>query len=233
LLVHAAYDLSLTRATDIWRVNVDGTRRLLDAARTAGTDRTIVLSSMSAYDGTRQLYGRAKLDIEAMTHEAGGCAVRPGLVYGDDSGGMAGTLRKLSALPAVPVIAGGSGLYTVHERDLTAAVAALAEADVLPNDTVSVAHPAAVSIRDILRIFAEQEGRRCRFVPVPWQVVYATLRTAEAARVRMPFRADSLLGLVRGAPAVVNPEPVTHLGVSIRPFTEQLAGPTPADRPQR
>ena len=31
-LVHTAYDLSLTSAADIWRVNVEGTRRLLEAA---------------------------------------------------------------------------------------------------------------------------------------------------------------------------------------------------------
>src|ERR1700733_3921322 len=35
-LVHTAYDLSLTSATDIWRVNVEGTRRLLDSATQAG-----------------------------------------------------------------------------------------------------------------------------------------------------------------------------------------------------
>src|SRR5215469_5473930 len=39
VLVHCAYDLSLRRATDIWRVNVDGTRRLLEAAQKCGVER--------------------------------------------------------------------------------------------------------------------------------------------------------------------------------------------------
>ena len=102
VLVHAAYDLSLTRAADIWRVNVEGTRHLLEAAADARVRRIIVLSSMSAFEGTSQLYGRAKLDIEATTAEYGGCAVRPGLVYGERSGGMAAALRKLTKLPIVP-----------------------------------------------------------------------------------------------------------------------------------
>ena len=67
VLVHAAYDLSLTSAADIWRVNVEGTRRLLEVAADARVRRILVLSSMSAFEGTTQLYGRAKLDIEAMT----------------------------------------------------------------------------------------------------------------------------------------------------------------------
>ena len=35
-LIHTAYDLSLTSSADIWRVNVEGTRRLLKAAKEAG-----------------------------------------------------------------------------------------------------------------------------------------------------------------------------------------------------
>ena len=46
VLIHAAYNLTLTGADDIWRVNVAGTRRLLQAAREGGTRRLIVLSSM-------------------------------------------------------------------------------------------------------------------------------------------------------------------------------------------
>ena len=114
-LIHAAYDLSLTSPADIWRVNVEGTRRLLEAAKEAAVGRIIVFSSMSAYAGTSQLYGRAKLNIEAMTIEFGGCAVRPGLVYSDRAGGMAGAMRKLTTLPIVPVIAGGAGVYTVRD----------------------------------------------------------------------------------------------------------------------
>src|ERR1700749_4392458 len=63
-LIHAAYDLTLTSHRDIWRVNVEGTRRLLEAAREADVGRIIVFSSMSAFTGTSQLYGQAKIDIE-------------------------------------------------------------------------------------------------------------------------------------------------------------------------
>jgi hypothetical protein len=143
---------------------------------------------------------------------------------------MAGALRSLASLPVTPVIAGGSGMFTVHESDLMAAIAALAEADRLPGDPVSVAHPEPVSIREILQSFAAEQNRRCRFVPVPWQLVYATLRSAEAARLKLPFRADSLLGLVHRAPSIVNDEAIADLGVTIHGFSERPAGPLPAAR---
>jgi nucleoside-diphosphate-sugar epimerase len=218
-LIHAAYDLSLTSSADIWRVNVEGTRRLLKAAREAAVGRIIVLSSMSAFAGTTQLYGRAKLDIEAMTAGFGGCAVRPGLVYSEQARGMVGALRKLTSLPIVPVIAGGAGVYTVQEQDLMRVIALLASARTLEPGTISVAHPSRVKLIDLLRAFAAQEDRRCRFVPVPWQLIYWLLRSGEFMRLRLPFRADSLLGLIHTAPGLIGGDQLARLGVTVHAFT--------------
>jgi len=224
VLIHAAYDLTLTSPADIWRVNVEGTRRLLEAAREAAVDRIIVLSSMSAFEGTTQLYGRAKLDIEAITTEFGGCAIRPGLVYGDEAGGMAGAMRKLTTLPVVPIIAGGAGVYTVREDDLMRVVVLLTSATTLEPGTISVAHPSRVTLTDLLRAFAAQEDRRCRFVPVPWRLIYWPLRSGELMRLRLPFRADSLLGLIHAAPSLIGGDQLARLGVSLHAFA--VRGPT-------
>jgi nucleoside-diphosphate-sugar epimerase len=218
VLIHAAYDLTLTSSADIWRVNVEGTRRLLKAATEAGTGRIIVLSSMSAFEGTSQLYGRSKLDIEAITVESGGCAIRPGLVYGKQAGGMAGSLRKLTTLPIVPVIAGGAGLYTVSEDDLMEAIVVLASAPALEPGTISLAHPGKVTLVDIMSALAAEDNRRCRFIPVPWQLVYWGLRTGELVRAPLPFRADSLLGLVRTAPGLLGGDQLARLGVTLRAY---------------
>jgi len=220
-LIHAAYDLSLTSSADIWRVNVEGTRRLLEAAKEAEVDRIIVLSSMSAFDGTSQLYGRAKLDIEAVTIEFSGCAVRPGLVYSEQAGGMAGVLRKLTTLPIVPIVAGGAGVYTVWEEDFMTAISQLASATTLEPGTISVAHPTRVALIDLLRTFAAQENRQCRFVPIPWQFVYWPLRTGELMRLHLPFRADSLLGLVHTAPSLVGADQLGRLGVTLHAFRSE------------
>jgi nucleoside-diphosphate-sugar epimerase len=216
LVVHAAYDFSVTSRTDIWATNVEGTRRLLAAAKEAGVRRTIVLSSMSAYEGTGQLYGQAKLAIEAATFAFGGCVVRPGLVYGDHPGGMGGALLKATRLPVVPLVAGNAHQFLVHEGDLVTAIAAIADADTVPSVPIGIAQPSAVSFRDLLTAIAAQDGRECRFFPVPWRIAYWSLRIAQALRVPLPVRADSLLGLVRPATSVPNPDVLKRLGVTLR-----------------
>jgi nucleoside-diphosphate-sugar epimerase len=208
----------LTAAADIWRVNVQGTRRLLEAARGAAVRRIIVLSSMSAFMGTTQRYGQAKLEIEAITAEFGGCTVRPGLVHGDEARGMAGALRKLTMLPMVPVVSGGAGVYTVREQDLMAVITLLVSSPSMEPGTISVAHPRRVALTDLLSVLAAQGGRRCWFVPVPWRPVYWLLRSGEALRLRLPFRADSLLGLVHAAPGLIGEERLARHGVTMSPF---------------
>jgi nucleoside-diphosphate-sugar epimerase len=201
-LVHCAYDLVARTPDDVWRINVAGTAQLLDAAKTHGVDRLLVLSSMSAYPGTRQLYGRAKLAIEESTLAHGGIAIRPGLTYGDDPSGMAGALVKITRLPVVPVIGRRALQFPVHQDDLADAIETVLEASDWVPEVFGVAQPDPVSFRDLLEALARQRGRTCRFVPVPWQLVYWALRLAELSPVQPPLRSDSVLGLVRPAPRV-------------------------------
>jgi nucleoside-diphosphate-sugar epimerase len=222
LLVHCAYDMTLLQAPDIWRVNVEGTRELLETARAAGVARVIVLSSMSAFEGTKQLYGRAKLDIEAHAQRLGALSVRPGLVYGPRSGGMTGTLSRLARLPVVPLVGARSYLFTVHEEDLANAIAALAVADESTTDPIGIANPNPVAFRHILERLASDQGRNCRFVPVDWRLVRPALAVAEKIHLPLPVRSDSLLGLVRPAQFVPNLELLQSLGVRLRRFGQPV-----------
>jgi nucleoside-diphosphate-sugar epimerase len=215
-LIHCAYDLSLTTRDEIWRVNVTGTQQLLEAAITAGVGRSLVVSSTAAYAGTAQVYGRAKLATEDIARARGAIVIRPGLVFGPHAGGMVGSLAKVMALPVVPLLAGRSHIYTVHEDDLTAVVLKLATMTEPPTNPVVVAHPEPVNVATLLRSLAAARGSRTRFVPVPWRPAFWTLRLAEMAGLHLPFRADSLWGLAHPPP----PPDVTTtdaLGVSLRP----------------
>jgi nucleoside-diphosphate-sugar epimerase len=201
LLIHCAYDFGQPDPAATWHVNVEGTRLLLQEAAQAGIPRVLSLSSMSAYSGTKQLYGQTKMAIEDITTANGGIAVRPGLVYGLEARGMAGTLMRLTRLPAVPVFR-DARQFPVHEADFADAILRVAEASEWTPESFGIAQETAVSFTDLLTELARLAGQRCRFVPVPWKSVYYLLRGAEMLRLPLPVRSDSLLGLVRPAPMV-------------------------------
>jgi nucleoside-diphosphate-sugar epimerase len=229
VLIHCAYDMTLRQPSDIREVNVEGTRKLLQLARASGVGRVVVLSSMSAYEGTQQIYGLSKLAIEDHARELGACSIRPGLVYGPRAGGMAGTLGRLARLPLVPVMAPHALQFTVHEDDLAEAVVALIGADQLPAAPIGVANPEPVPFSRILKGLARQQGRRARTVPVDWRLVLALLRAAERLNVPLPVRSDSVLGLVHPATSVPNQAVLDALGVRFRRFGQPVPPRPPVE----
>ena len=220
VLIHCAYDFSVTNRADVWMTNVYGTRSLLDLAVASRVRRTIVESSMSAYAGTRQIYGRAKLASEIDAFTRGMCAIRPGLVYGPGWGGMAGTLGRLASLPIVPLVGRRAHQFTLHESDLRDAIVILAGAGEVPSRPLGLAHPEPVPFDFLIRRFAQAKGRqKVHLVPVPWRAAFLALRAVELTPLHLPVRADSILGLVRPAASVPNLKDLHSLGIEFRAFS--------------
>ncbi len=197
-LIHAAHDFRAFGAEEQRRVNVEGSRLLFEAARGAGVRRIVAVSSISAFEGCRSDYGRAKLQLEDLALKSGGVAVRPGLVYGDGPGGMFGTLSKLCRLPVLPLPDGGlQPLLLAHADDVSAAlVGALDWNASVAGGPVTLAHPDPVSFGDLLRLIARRGGRQPLFMPVPAALMLGGLGAAEALGLRLPARRDSLESLL-------------------------------------
>ena len=182
LLVHSVYDMRVVAWREILHINVDGSTKLLRAASDARVPRAIVLSSMSAYSGTEQLYGRAKLDME-IARGHGAISVRPGLVVGRKPGGMAGTLARLVALPITPTLRGLGRQFTLDQDDFVSAILLLAETEHPPTEPVGLAHPLSIEFDGLLRGIATMVGVRSpKLIPVPWRLVDFTLRACEFTR---------------------------------------------------
>lgn len=222
-LVHCAYDFRPVAWADIHRVNVEGTRRLLQAAVAAGVQKIVVLSTISAFAGCRSLYGRAKLEIEAEATRTGAAVLRLGLVFvdeGSEAGGMFGSLLRSSRASIVPLIGGGIHCqYLVHVDDLYGLVGGIASgATGAPPKPVVVASSRCWPMRELITELARRQGRKPRFLNVPWQAVWLGLKTAELARLRPGYRSDSVVSLVNQDP---NPDfsGLKALGVTARDFT--------------
>ncbi len=203
VLVHCAYDFRPRSWAEIERANVAGTLALFAAAREAGVRRVAFVSSMSAFEGCRSKYGRAKLAVErqAREHHPEVVIVRPGLVYDREAGGIVGAMgRVIRRSPIVPLIAGDQELYTCHSEDLARVVLELSDGP-LPERPVIAAGPEPRTYREILSTITRAIDRRPLFLPVPYVLAYNGLRLLEALRVPIGFRSDSLVGLVNNDPA--------------------------------
>jgi nucleoside-diphosphate-sugar epimerase len=199
VLIHCAYDFRLVTWEEIVDVNVKGSVKLFEAAEQAGVKRIIFISSMSAFEGCKSLYGKTKLEIEKEASKRGALIVRPGLTFGKHPGGMVGALQKvLSVSPIVPLAGSGNQvLYLAHERDLSQLILVLCQEDHPEvSKPVLAACKRGMSFRQILEVLAAVRGTRPILVPIPWRLVWAGLKGLEIIGLRPSFRSDSIVSLV-------------------------------------
>jgi nucleoside-diphosphate-sugar epimerase len=221
-LVHCAYDFKPVARREIQHVNVDGSRKVLAAAAAGGVQRIAVMSTISAFEGCRSDYGRAKLQIEAAALAAGDLVVRAGLVWADgppSGGGMFGSLARSVKGGLVPLVGGGRHpQYLVHVQDLWELLRRFCDGEFQnPAKPVVAAASKPWPMRELLAELARRQGAHPRFLAVPWQPVWAGLRLAEIAHVPVPYRSDSVISLVYQDPKP-DFEPLRALGIVPRDF---------------
>lgn len=199
-VIHAAFDFTVGPAAYL-AINTMGSVPLLDAAQEAGA-RVILISSLSAFDKSQSAYGQSKRALERLVLERGGLVVRPGLVFGASRGGLFGRIVETIERHRVVPLPGlhSAQLFMTHDLALSALCALLARHGG-PEVPIFAAHEAPTSLARVTAQVSATLGRSTIAIPIPWRIPYVGLRALEAAHVQLPFASDSLLGLMRAAPA--------------------------------
>jgi nucleoside-diphosphate-sugar epimerase len=221
-VVHSAWSIRETDPARAARQNVEGTKRLLEAARRAGVKTFVFVSSVAAAPDAPNQYARTKDAAEKLLDPARDLVVRPGTILAKGGGGIFGLMRDLmQKLHVVPLFGGGrQPLQTVHVDDVCEAIARAIERGV--TGAVNVAEPAPLSFRDVLRMTAARANVRCLFVPLPFGPMLALVRTMERLGLPSPLKSESLLGM-QGLRAVPVEDDLRRLDMRARPVAESLA----------
>jgi nucleoside-diphosphate-sugar epimerase len=221
--IHCAYDFSPLNWEEIVSINVEGSRKILEAARVAGIPKVVFISSISAFDGCRSMYGKAKLEIEKIALANGALALRPGLVYGGEAGGMFGKLaEKMGKSTLVPLVGSGTQIqYLVHSDDLCGFTEKYASGTVeVSPQILTVANEEPWRFKQLVLEIARAQGREPKFIPVPWRAIWLGLKSAEKLGFKLNFRSDSLVSLVYQNPAP-DFSANARVGLVCRPFDPQ------------
>lgn len=200
VLIHCAWDMKTYDQKCLQTTNVTGSLHLFEQAKKLGVRDFIFLSTLSAFDGTASFYGQTKLQVEKWVLQNDGVVIRPGLIWGGDSG-LVQTLKKvLTKIPLVFVPGAACQLYLCHKDDLASLICRIVALKTagpsLDRKILAAANPRSWKFIDLLKELARQNHKRPVLVPIPWQVPYLFLRLAELLHLRLPFKSDSLLGML-------------------------------------
>ena len=170
------------------KVNVGGTRNIIEEAEKAGVRRFIYISSLGADKGSTD-YHKSKRESEEIVRASGldWTIIRPGLVYGPGDEVISNVLKMIRAMPAVPVVDfGRQPFQPIWFEDLSKAVAVIVERGDLNGQVVEIAGPEVTSLDDVLNKLGEITGRTPVRVPIPMPVASLAAKIASFA-ADIPF----------------------------------------------
>ncbi|MEA2625080.1 MAG: hypothetical protein QOD06_1125 [Candidatus Binatota bacterium] len=187
------------------RTNVDGTRTVLEAARAAGTERVVHVSTVAVHGAVGSppadedaplepgdAYQRTKLEGENLAREYSqeGLAVvilRPASLYGPGDVRLLPLFRLALRRPPVLLGSGKTLYHLLYVDDLVRALVLAGEPHGPAAGTFIVAGPEATTIRELYREIAEAAGHRHpRIVRLPVRPLLAAERATSSAGLRFP-----------------------------------------------
>ncbi|MBX3594927.1 complex I NDUFA9 subunit family protein [Sphingomonas sp.] len=143
-------------------VNADGAANVAKAASDAGAAALVHLSAIGADGDSPSAYARSKGEGEAAVRAAFPTAtiVRPSLIFGREDQFVNRFARLAAALPAVPVLKGGTRIQPVYVADVAAGIVrALTQPDRWGGRTLELGGPDVMSFAAFNRWIVGAIGR--------------------------------------------------------------------------
>jgi len=172
------------------RVNVTGTGNLVQAAAAGDPARLVFVSSLAAAGHARRgsplteedkprpigHYGRTKHAAELVCRAVAPAdleiaIIRPAIVYGPWDDDLL-TLYRLASRGWVPTVPGDIRASMIHVDDLVDLLERAGRVEAAAGRTYFAAGPEAHPMRHVVRLMAQAQGRRVRFVPVIPHLLY-------------------------------------------------------------
>lgn len=184
------------------RVNTEGTRNMVEAARKAGAGHFVFVSSTSAIDPISE-YAHSKAAAEEIVRASGMAwtIVRPTLVY-EREGGLEfmGFLQSLLKYPVVPFVGKGLALKNpVHVDDMGRGLLAIAGNSKSHGKIYNFTGGEEISIRDLARLMLRHQGVTKPFVHIPLPICRAAAFIMERVMKNPPLTGYAITRIEQNA----------------------------------
>lgn len=210
VVVHMAAATGSATESELRRTNVEGTQLLLETCRSRGVRRFLYVSSIAAgyADLASYPYGRTKLEAEESVRKAGldYVILRPTIVLGERSPAWK-MLRKLAALPIIPVFRhGATRVQPVDVADVARAMVVIINGYRPAGPLVELGGPEVVTFVDFLLRIRKACGRGpTRTVSIPEWPIRTALRMMDLLLGgRFPVSAGQLSPFLHDGTAAPN-----------------------------
>jgi nucleoside-diphosphate-sugar epimerase len=193
------YDPSLFQ-----KINVGGTRNIIDASIKAGVEHFILVSSASVTYAHTTPYSLSKRETERLIKEQSAMKwtiVRPTLAYNESGGEEFNMfLAYLKKYPFVPFIGAGRSLKRpVHCDDLMKGFLAIAGNPKSYGKTYAFSGGEAIAIRDMAKLMLKHAGQKKLFITIPIPICRIVAFFAERFQKKPILTWNAIAGVMQDA----------------------------------
>ena len=163
------------------RIHVEGTRNIVDEAKSAGVKRFVYLSGLGSRPNAASRYHKTKYEAEQIVTSSGlgGYNFPASVIFGPEDEFLNLFVKfarniinpRYPPWPIMPAIAGGRNyLQPIWVEDVAEVLTRACAPDfpkTLRPGTYELAGPEALTVREIMQIACDAAGRKRIFVPVP------------------------------------------------------------------
>lgn len=206
--VDTIYHLAAILLTDdesrFERINVGGTRVMMEGGLRHGAKHFVLVSSISVTYPHSTAYSRSKIACEEMIQNQEGMKwtiVRPSLIYDGDGGEEFGLFKKhVLKYNPIPFVGDGSAKKNpVWVEDIMRAMIAIPGNEKTYGKTYALCGSEEISLRRMAEIILEQEGIEKTIVPIPAGAWIAAAKVLAKVMKRPPFTWQGIAGLSQDA----------------------------------
>jgi nucleoside-diphosphate-sugar epimerase len=225
-LYHLAAVLIVYDPSLFQKINVGGTRNVIDASIKAGVKHFILVSSASVTYAHTTPYSLSKRETERMIKGQTAMKwtiVRPTLAYNENGGEEFNMfLAYLKKYPFVPFIGAGRSLKRpVHCDDLMKGFLAIAGNSKSYGKTYAFSGGEAIAIRDMAELMLKHVGQKKLFINIPIWICRVVAFFAERFQKKPILTWNAIAGVMQDAD-LDNNEARNDLGYNPVSFREGL-----------
>lgn len=210
-------------------VQASGARAVAEAAKAAGAERFVQISSIGADPQSDSAYARSKAAGEAAAFEnhPRATVMRPSIIFGPEDSFFNRFAAMARLSPALPLIAGDTRFQPVAVWDVAEALAKAVDGDAGKGKIYELGGPEVRTFEQLLRLMLDVIDRRRLLVPVPMPL--ARLQASVLQYLPgAPLTPDQLRQLARDnvVSAEAEAEGRTLEGLGIAPRAMEVVLPT-------
>ena len=175
-VIHAAAILESSDKNQMQKVNVDGTKNIVEAAIVNNVKKFIFISSLDVLLEPRSDYAESKFKAEKIVNDSSISSffiLRPSIIYGKgDNKNISTIIDMVRKFLIVPIIGRGTFRWQpLYVEDLVESIVNIVQKESNGRNFINFAGPSAVSFSEMVDIISEELGVKRHKIYIPLSIM--------------------------------------------------------------